>query len=412
MRIYLIISLLVAGLFNAQAQIAGCRDPKAGNYNKDATVNDGSCVYSNVFHLPRKIVNLPSAVSETSGLFLWNEFLWTFNDSGGEAALYALDPNTGSVMHKLIVAGAANYDWEDIAVDDNFVYIGDIGNNNGNRRDLKIYKFPIEDLEKDTAHAIAIHFSYEDQVDFTTNPNKNDYDAEALVSIGDSLYIFSKNWVNSRCRIYALDKNQENQEAKLLNEFFSNGMITGADFQPLDQVLVLCGYNALLQPFIWLLWDFPNHDIWAGNKRRINLNLPFHQIEGVAWAGGSNYLLTNEELKQVVNVNAALFSLDMSPWVDATNIYIYVTSNANSNEEKGFEIFPNPVNGFLNVQWESSKSIHSIEVYDMKGSQSEVWMLPLHQNQSQLNLSHYLPGTYILVLVGDTGRYVKKFEVK
>ena len=33
-----------------------------------------------------------------------------------------------------------NTDWEEISQDKDFIYIGDIGNNSGNRDDLKIYR--------------------------------------------------------------------------------------------------------------------------------------------------------------------------------------------------------------------------------------------------------------------------------
>ncbi len=413
MRLLFVVICVLACSYSVQAQKSGCRDPKAGNYDSGAVVNDGSCVYTNVNYIPQKITNLPALVSETSGLFYWKELLWSHNDSGGEAAVFALDPVTGQVIRKVVVAGAQNVDWEDITIDDSYVYIADIGNNNGNRRDLKIYKFPLNDLEKDTAQAVAINFSYIDQVDFSNRPNKNDYDAEAIVSIGDSLYIFSKNWESAKCRIYALSKNEGDQETRLLHEFFTNGMITGADFQARDSVLVLCGYNIALQPFVWILWDFTQATVWSGNKRRLNLNLPFHQIEGIVWKEGGNYFLTNEEFKNIFTINSALFNMNISSWVDSSNTYIDAPVSVKEDTTgKIFRMYPNPSQKTMNIEWDNSRHIQTIEVYDHSGRNSEVWTSYPAQNSRQIDVSHLLPGTYIMVLTGDTGRYVDRFVVK
>lgn len=413
MRLLFVVLSVLTGTFSVQAQVAGCRDPKASNYNADVKINDGTCQYTNVNYIPQRIANLPAEVVETSGLFYWKELLWTHNDSGGEAALYALDPSNGQIIRKIIVAGATNVDWEDVTIDKEYVYIADIGNNNGNRRDLKVYKFPIVDLEKDTVNAVAITFAYPDQVDFSSRPNKNDYDAEALVSIGENLYIFSKNWESARCRIYALPKNEGEQSARLLHEFFTNGMITGADFQAQDSVVVLCGYNIALQPFIWLLWDFNGADIWSGNKRRINLNLPFHQLEGIVCRNNGEYLLTNEEFKNIFTVKSALFTINTSAWIDSTNTYIELpTSIKEDSMGQGFRLYPNPTKSQMHLEWDISKRIQLIEVYDNNGRNSEVWSSIRDQNFMQLDFSHYAPGQYYMVLTGAQGKYYNRFIVQ
>lgn len=413
MCLLFVVLIVLAGVSSANAQDVGCRDPNASNYVAGARINDGSCQYTNVNYIPQRIANLPSQVIESSGLFYWKDLLWTHNDSGGEAALYALDPSNGQLVRKVHVAGASNVDWEDITIDKEHVYIADIGNNNGNRRNLKIYKFPVADLEKDTVHAVSIMFAYPDQVDFSSRPNKNDYDAEALVSIGDSLYIFSKNWESARCRIYALPKSEGEQSARLLHEFFTNGMITGADFQAKDSVVILCGYNIALQPFVWILWDFNGADIWSGNKRRINLNLPFHQVEGIVWKNDGEYLFTNEEFKNIFTVNSALFTMNTSAWVDLSNTYIGIpTSIEQDSIGQGFRLYPNPTKNLMNLEWEKSQRIQLIEVYDNSGRTSEVWSSIPEQNTMQLDLSHYAPGQYYMVLTGVQGKYYDRFIVQ
>jgi len=72
--------------------------------------------------------------------------LFTHDDHGGDAALYAFDPS-GAFLGTHPVSGATNEDWEDIAaapcpVDGDCLYIGDIGDNDGSRRRVRVYIVP------------------------------------------------------------------------------------------------------------------------------------------------------------------------------------------------------------------------------------------------------------------------------
>ncbi|WP_240743145.1 hypothetical protein, partial [Ilyomonas limi] len=138
---YILCTALLCTCTILHAQVTGCPDPAAKNYKSTATVNDGSCIYKDVSIKPIFNTNLNTKLNETSGLLWWNNQVWTHNDSGGEPALYAVDSSTGKIIRKVTVSNATNIDWEDLAQDDNYIYIGDFGNNaQGNRNDLKIYK--------------------------------------------------------------------------------------------------------------------------------------------------------------------------------------------------------------------------------------------------------------------------------
>lgn len=76
-------------------------------------------------------------IDEASGLVVYRGnpyFLWTHNDSEGEARIFLIQKN-GHFRAEYHLQGAANRDWEDIAVgpgphpDINYLYIGDIGDN-------------------------------------------------------------------------------------------------------------------------------------------------------------------------------------------------------------------------------------------------------------------------------------------
>ena len=91
---------------NSMAQVVGCTDPNANNFNEMATVNDGSCTYNVTLYNPPIKYLLPDEIKESSGLAYYNNRLWTINDSGGLPILYAFDTLTGEVVQRLSVMGS------------------------------------------------------------------------------------------------------------------------------------------------------------------------------------------------------------------------------------------------------------------------------------------------------------------
>jgi hypothetical protein len=75
--------------------------------------------------------------------------------------------------------------------------------------ELKIYKISKEDYDDadDTAAAEIISYSYTNQLDFTPKLNNTNWDAEGLISYGDKLLIFSKNWADNKVDVYSIPKN-------------------------------------------------------------------------------------------------------------------------------------------------------------------------------------------------------------
>jgi hypothetical protein len=150
---------------------------------------------------------LSGDVSETSGLLQIHGQLVTFNDSGTSAVLYQIDSSTGAVIRTVPVNNAVNTDWEAITADANYIYLGDIGNNNGNRTDLRIYRIAVADfLNNRSVNADVINYSYADQTDFSSQRGTTNFDAESLIAYHNHLYIFTKNWGNGQTNIYELPK--------------------------------------------------------------------------------------------------------------------------------------------------------------------------------------------------------------
>lgn len=88
---------------------------------------------------------------EASGLVLTPDgLLWSHNDSGDVARLFALDPD-GADRGTFVLDGAPDGDWEDLAVDlgedPPVLYVGDIGQNGGARATSTIYRVPEPDKQ-------------------------------------------------------------------------------------------------------------------------------------------------------------------------------------------------------------------------------------------------------------------------
>ena len=133
-------------------------------------------------------IELPISVYETSGLEIINNNLITINDSGNPSNLYYLNQD-GELLFRRMFNELKNNDWEDLTADEEFIYIADIGNNFDTRENLRIIKTPINPENNSFE---LINFNYPEQDDFSFK-QLSFYDAEGLISIGDYLFIFTKN---------------------------------------------------------------------------------------------------------------------------------------------------------------------------------------------------------------------------
>lgn len=226
---------------------------------------------------PTSIVDLTDDMQETSGLILVDGSFYTFNDSGGEAELYQIDTVSGLVARTIKVTDAKNKDWEAITADDEFIYIGDIGNNWGNRKDLVIYKCPIAGLKNGSLSSEKIVISYEDQKVFDNEPHKHEYDAEGLFVRDNRLYLISKNWANNESKIYEVPLEPGKYVLKVDSRIDVYGKVTDAFYNEIDTSLYLIGYGE--SRFITCLRGFD------GYATREEITIPITSINGLQTEG-------------------------------------------------------------------------------------------------------------------------------
>ena len=381
---------MLAGFFvaiNMNAQIVGCTDPLANNYNALATTNDGTCTYNFTSISPLATYPLDSVILETSGLIFYENRLMTHNDND-DIHLYELDTLDGSIVHIDSLTQVLNKEWEEIAQDSAYIYLGDFGNNsNGNRTDLHILRVLKSSIHSAMPMIDTIFFSYEDQTDFTpSGANHTDFDCEAFIVTKDSIYLFTKQWISKQSKIYVLPKLPGTYLASSKAIFNVNGLISGATYFDAKRLVVLCGYTNLLSPFTYLLYDYNGHEFYSGNKRRIDISLPFHQIEGIASLDGLSYFMSNENFVQppIVNSPQQLHKFDFSAYL-SPYFNQHSTGIRPSDTKDYWTIAPNPVNELLLIQTSINLKGQSFVVMDANGKKMLSGSFTSEQKTIELN---------------------------
>ncbi len=316
---YIIEYLLVLAFYflflnQSTGQIVGCTDMQALNYNAQAAINDGSCFYASTAIDVLQSFPLTEDLIETSGLIFYDNMLWSHNDDT-DTRLYKLDTTNGGELGYIELHNVVNTDWEEISQDTNYLYLGDFGNNQfGNRTDLHILRIKKSSIQQNDPQIDTIWFQYSNQTNFSPHEaNTTDFDCEAMIVTEDSIYLFKKEWTSLKSTVYRLPKHPGNYIADSLFTLDVNGLITGATYYEEKKLIVLCGYTTALAPFLYLLYDYSDNRFLYGNKRRINVNLPIHQVEGIATNNGVTYFLTNEEFESnFITVPAQLHTLDLN----------------------------------------------------------------------------------------------------
>jgi hypothetical protein len=188
----------------------------------------------------------------------------SINDSGDEPVLYIMKSD-GVIFHKIFISGSKNVDWEDLSFDGDFLYVGDIGNNRNQRKDLMIYRIPwnnswgnyyidgkLNHNLPDTLRADPFSFNYPDQISFPPEESRMNFDSEALTYADGKILILSKDRskpYQGLSKIYELDLSDKSSKTKLLQEIQLNGVswltgsVTGCDY--LNNKLYVLTYKRL-----------------------------------------------------------------------------------------------------------------------------------------------------------------------
>ncbi|MDD4395540.1 MAG: T9SS type A sorting domain-containing protein [Bacteroidales bacterium] len=392
------------------AQICGCTDPFAINYDSTATINDGSCQYAALSINPTNSYQISNLLNGTSGMIFWEGKYWTFNDHN-DSHLYALDSISGAIIDSLSIGETGNYDIEEISQDAEYLYFGNFGNNSGSRTDLCILRINKNDFLSHNFTIDTIFFNYADQVDFTPASMNTDYDCESFIVTEDSIYLFTKQWITKATARYSLPKSPGHHTACKRGTCNVTGLITGATYIPNEQMVVLCGYNETLEPFIYLLYDFPSDNFFDGNKRKIDINLMGHQVEAIATSNALEYYITNEYFQySLMTVQPKLQMLNLTPYLsyyltgDTTYLHpSFITPHSDFSPV----IYPNPASDGLYIEpFESCKGMNYC-IYSSTGQLTQSGVIV--DNKISFQGYRMSKGNYILTIEGKLGKYSFRF---
>ncbi len=383
--LFLIIGLLTCKLSNAQ--VMGCTDKQANNYNSSATENDGSCTYNKTNYTTKIICpKLSDTIIESSGLIYYNNSFWTLNDSDNPPILYAFDSINGQIRKQIFIKNQTNTDWEDLSQDAKYIYIGDFGNNNGNRIDLNILKIKKSDLNTfniyDTVVAEKIRFNLKDQTDFNLGAQNHNYDIEAMFVLNDSIHLFSKNWADKKSRHYICPIDTGFYSLSPLETLETEGLVTGACIQS-NGAVTLCGYNISSgNSFLYLMWDYKNNDYLSGNRRRINLGIVIHtgQNEAVCMKDKTLYMSNEKRIP-----DAQLQRIEIQEWL--------TIKQTNMPKDK-FNVYCS--NGILTI--ESTENIGETKILDLSGK--TVYQTNSSNSTLKIDVSNWVKGIYVLETAG------------
>ena len=268
---------------------------------------------STVYSAPKVVGTIENKkITESSGLAAspcQTDVLWTHNDSGDKATIFAVDTK-GRMLADFRVKAAENYDWEDIAAFKNesgecFLYIGDIGNNKRLRGGVQIYRVREPKVSgsnsRFTENAETIKITYPD---FR-------HDAETLMihpKTGD-IYILTKR-LSGASAVYKLTANYSSEKVNELEKITDftvpavpNGFLTGGDISPDGKRVIVCDY---FQAYELILPDSAKtfDEIWKEKPSKIELG-ERKQGEAITYSADGNSIFTTSEKKDspLIQVN-------------------------------------------------------------------------------------------------------------
>lgn len=245
---------------------------------------------------------LPHELKEISGMVAAGNNVWAITDKP-RASFYKLDTK-GNLIQQVQIQNVNATDVEAITADKNYLYLGDVGDNNGDRKERQIIKILQTDIGVHPnvsvgAEIITFVFPLEGMVE---SKKMNNYDCESVLSYKDSLYVFTKDREDNETRLYSLPKVPGKYTARLINSFNSKGLITDAAINPANNEVALIGYHkGHKYPFMLFFSDFSEGDFFSGKHNRIELaDKPWDwQLESITYGADNMLYFSCEGSKEV-----------------------------------------------------------------------------------------------------------------
>ncbi len=337
--------------------------------------------------------SLPSSVGECSGLdFNGNASFWTHNDGFGDNRLYKVGM-TGSLQQTITLTGATNFDWEDLTHDVNrdHLFIGDFGNNDCDRTNLRIYKIPYPNSSTTTVTPEIIEFTFSDQTDFPSA--WMNFDVEAFLHFNGRLYLFTKadGSAIGYTKMYSLSENAGTKVANLVDSFYTNDRTTAADVSPSGDAMILMSNS-----HIHIFKNFSGSDFFGGDHTQVNISGGWTQKEAVAFTSDNEIYIADEDNGNGNNV----YYLSLSNYIAAST-----TTAVNEVENSSTNVYPNPATEIIHFDLSKQFNSVTVQLYDITGKMIATSSFSKAQ-EMVMDINKFSPGVYFYKLITD-GRLLK-----
>lgn len=256
-----------------------------------------------------KVHHLEQGLKETSGLCFHENKLYTFNDGGNPNKLYEINPINGNTIQTLHTT-IKNNDWEAITSDGQYIYLGDIGNNSGNRKNLVIYQNKLENDSLKTINKTS--FEFLNQTDFNTHHLNHNFDIEAMIYLENKLHIFTKEWKSKGTSHYSIAIEGTTQKIRPLEYLKTKFLLTDAYF--FKNQLYIIGYTQKGNCFLQIFNKSDDGSLLKESylKFRLGSVLRIGQIEGIAVNEEGIYISSEGFAKSIFKVAPTLFFIPFS----------------------------------------------------------------------------------------------------
>ncbi len=334
---------------------------------------------------------LDTKLTSSSGLLSLNggQSFWSQADNSSPDELYEINTDC-HILRTLKILKSPKTDWEDICSDPfGNVYIGDFGNNNNNRKNLRIL------ILRDPAHASSdsivpeiIEFNYANQLEFPPAADLRNFDMEAMVWNEDSLHLFSKNRTNpftgytyqyslpAKAGTYSLQPVDSFKTGEGLMLFY---WVTGAAFNPKTREFTLLSHDRL-----WLFRNVDGNRFLKGPASEVLLP-SYTQKEGICAAGDRRWFIT-DEYNPTLRQGANLYELNMDP-ADLNDV---------ADPSLDMIILNNPAGNLLQLQFPNFNASlrESLQILDLAGKL--LMDVPIEDFRLSVTVNMLSKGMYLL----------------
>jgi hypothetical protein len=281
-------------------------ESKDKSINQVPTETERSKDYSE----PNQVATLnEKSIDESSGVVASKTnsgIFWTNNDSGNPPLIYAFDAQ-GKHRGVWRVMGAENVDWEDMAIaydsmaKKNFLYIGDIGDNDRKRESIIVYRVTEPTVKPEDARAKKSDpLQTEDTEAIRLQYPDGKHNAETLLvhPTTNDIYIVTKT-EKGVAAVYKISSPSLTSINKLVKvsdvsvPSLMKGLLTGGAISPDGRRVILCDYFAAFEFVLNSNGKFD--DIWKEKPLAVNLGQR-QQGEAVCYsADGKTIYATSEK---------------------------------------------------------------------------------------------------------------------